>query len=140
MIEVAAVGALLAPALPYLLKPAEHAAAQAASAIGEKTWEYAQRVWDKLSGHLHERPGAREAAQDVAADPTDEDAQHVLTYQLRKLLERDEELAAEIEALMAEAAQHVEIRVAGDRNVTMSDSVVKDATIVTGDGNTLGNP
>ncbi len=137
MIEVAAVGALLAPALPYLLRSAEHAASQAATAIGDKTWEYAQRVWDKLSGRLSERPGALEAAADVAADPADEEARDVLTYQLRKLLERDAELVAEIEALMAEAAQHVEIAVAGDRNVTMNDAVVRDTTIVTGDGNTL---
>lgn len=138
MIDVAAVGALLAPALPYLLKSADHAASQAASAIGEKTWEYAQRIWDKLDRRLGDRPGAREAAEDVAADPADEDAQQVLAYQLRKLLARDEQLAAEIDALMAEAAQHVEIRVTGDRNVTMSQAVVKDSTIVTGDDNTLG--
>lgn len=138
MIEIAAVGALLAPALPYLLKSAEHAASQAATAIGEQTWKYAQRLWDKLAPRLGERPGAREAAEDVAADPADEDARQVLAYQLRKLLERDEGLAAEVEAIMAEAAQHVEIRVAGDRNVTMNDAVVNDTTIVTGDGNTLG--
>jgi len=138
MIEVAAVGALLAPALPYLLKSAEHAASQAATAIGDKTWHYAQRVWDKLSPRLGERPGAREAAEDVAADPGDEDARQVFAYQLRKLLERDEGLARAVEALMAEAAQHVEIRVTGDRNVTMNDAAVQDTTIVTGDGNTLG--
>ena len=138
MIEIAAVGALLAPALPYLLKSAEHAASQAASAIGEQTWKYAQRLWDKLAPRLGERPGAREAAEDVAADPADEDARQVLAYQLRKLLERDEALATEIETIMADAAQHVEIRVAGDRNVTMNEAFVNDTTIVTGDDNTLG--
>lgn len=138
MIDVAAVGALLAPALPYLLKSAEHAASQAATAIGDKTWEYAQRIWDKLSDRLDERPGTREAAEDVAADPGDEAAQQVLVYQLRKLLERDEGLAAQVEALMTEAAQHVEIRVAGDRNVTMNHVVATDTTIVTGDDNTVG--
>lgn len=138
MIDVAAVAALLAPALPYLLKSAEHAASQAATAIGDKTWEYAQRVWDKLSDRLDERPGAREAAEEVAADPADEDAQHVLVYQLRKLLERDGALAAQIDAVMSEAAQHVEIRISGDRNVTMDDVVATDTTIVTGDGNTVG--
>lgn len=139
MIDVAAIGALLAPALPYLLKSADHAASQAASVIGDKTWEYAQRVWHKLSVRLGERPGAREAAQDVAADPADEEARQVLTYQLRKLLERDAALAAEVEEIMAEAARYVEIRVAGDRNATMNETVVKDSTIVTGDGNTLGD-
>ena len=138
MIEIAAVGALLAPALPYLLKSAEHAASQAASAIGEQTWKYAQRLWDKLAPRLGERPGAREAAEDVAADPADEDARQVLAYQLRKLLERDEGLAAQVETIMAEAAQHVEIRVTGDRNVTMNEAFLKDTKIVTGDGNTLG--
>jgi hypothetical protein len=138
MIDVAAVGALLAPALPYLLRPAEHVASQASDAIGAKGWEYAQRLWDKLGARLTERPAAQEAAEDVAADPSDADARQVLAYQLRKMLERDEGLAAEIEQLMAEAAQHVEINVSGDRNVTISDASVQSSTIVTGDGTVLG--
>jgi hypothetical protein len=136
MIDAAAVGSLLAPALPYLLRSADGVAAQAADAIGAKGWEYAQRVWDRLSARLQERPGAREAAEDVAADPADAEARQVLAYQLRKLLERDAGLAAEIEELMAEAAQHVEIRVAGDRNVTIVDAHVDRATIISGDANT----
>jgi len=138
MIDVAAIGALLAPALPYLLKSADQVATQAATAIGDKGWEYAQRVWDMLAARLGDRPGAREAAEEVAADPGDEDARRVLEYHVRKLLERDAGLAAEVEAVMTQAAQHVEIHVAGDRNVTLHDSEVKDSTIITGDGNTAG--
>ncbi len=136
MIDVAAIGALLAPALPYLLKSADHAATQAATAIGEKGLEYAQRLWDMLAVRLGDRPGAREAAEEVAADPADGDARRVLEYHVRKLLERDAGLAAEVEALMAQAAQHVEIRVTGDRNVILHDSEVKGSTIITGDGDT----
>lgn len=137
MIDVAAIGALLAPALPYLLKSADHAASQAATAIGDKTWVYAQRVWDKLAARLGDRPGAPEAAAEVAADPADDDARAVLEYHVRKLLERDAGLAAELEELMAEAAQHVEITIVGDRNVTLHNSTVTDTTIVAGDGNTI---
>jgi hypothetical protein len=111
MIDVVAAGALLTPALPYLLRPAEHVAPQAAQAIGDTSWEYAQRLWQKVGVRVGARPAAQAAAEDVAAAPDDEDAQAVLAYQLRKLLERDAGLAAEVEELMAEAAQHVEIRV-----------------------------
>jgi hypothetical protein len=137
MIDVAAVGALLAPALPYLLKSADHVAAQAADAIGAATWEYAQRLWERLSARLGDRPAAQEAVADVAAAPGDEDARYVLEYQLRKLLERDAGLAAEIEELMAEAVRHVDIRVTGDRNVTVA-APVTGSTIITGDANKLG--
>lgn len=129
----------MAPALPYLLRPAEHVASQAAQVLGDKGWEYAQRLWQKLGSRVGHRPAAQEAAEDVAAAPDDEDAQHVLTYQLRKLLERDAGLAAEVEELMAEAAQHVEIRIAGDRNVTVAErGRVDRSTIISGDGNTVG--
>jgi hypothetical protein len=137
MVDVVAVGALLAPALPYLLRPAEYVAAQAAQVLGDKGWEYAQRLWQKLGARVCERPAAQEAVEDVAAAPGDEDAQQVLTYQLRKLLERDAGLAAEVEELMAEAAQHVAIRVVGDRNVTVAGRVDR-STIIGGDGNTVG--
>ncbi len=137
MVDVVAVGALLAPALPYLLRPAEHVAAQAAQVLGDKGWEYAQRLWQKLGARVCERPAAQEAVEDVAAAPGDEDAQQVLTYQLRKLLERDAGLAAEVEELMAEATEHVAIHVAGDRNVTVAGRVDR-STIISGDGNTVG--
>jgi hypothetical protein len=136
MIDVAAVGTLLAPALPYLLRSADHAASQASEAIGDKAWEYAQRVWDKLAARLNERPAAKEAVEDVAADPGDKDAQQVLTYQLRKLLERDAGLAAELEELMAEAAQYVELDLTGDRNIAIVNADVDSSTIISGDGNT----
>lgn len=136
MIDVAAVGALLSPALPFLLRPAAHVASQASDAIGEKTWEYAQRLWKALEARVRERPAAQEAVEDVAADPADEEAQHVLVYQLRKLLERDAGLAAEVEELMVEAAQHVELRVIGDRNVSVAAPVDR-STIISGDRNTV---
>jgi hypothetical protein len=45
----------------------------------------------------------------------------------------------EVEELMAEAAQHVEIRVAGDRNVTVAGrGRVDRTTIISGDDNTVG--
>lgn len=137
MVDVVAVGALLAPALPYLLRPAEHVASRAAEVLGDKGWEYAQRLWQKLGSRVGQRTAAQEAAEDVAATPDDEDAQRALAYQLRKLLERDAGLAAEVEELMAEAAQHVEIRIAGDRNVTVAGRVDR-STIISGDGNTVG--
>ena len=66
MIEVAAVGALLAPALPYLPKSADQVATQAAEALGGVTWDLAQRVWAKVGGRLRERPAGRVAINEIA--------------------------------------------------------------------------
>lgn len=135
MIEVAALGALLAPALPYLLKSADQVATQATDALGGVTWEFAQRVWAKVGGRLSERPAGREALEDVAAAPDDEGARFVLDRQLGKLLAADAELAAELEAVMREAQRAgLEIHVAGDRNATIVKSSLTNVSIITGDG------
>ena len=136
MIEVAAVGALLAPALPYLLKSADHVATQAADALGGTAWEFAQRVWAKVGGRLEERPAGRVAIEEVAASPADEGPRYLLDHELRKVLDADPGLAAELEEVMRAAQQAgVEIRVAGDRNVTAVDTTITNSSIVAGDRN-----
>src|SRR3954452_12001376 len=99
MLDVAVLGALLAPALPYLTRAGERVAAEASQALGGAAWEYAQRLWDKLGARLKARPGGEEAVDDVAAAPGDAEARTVLVRQLRKLLEADPDLARDVEGL-----------------------------------------
>ncbi len=141
MVDVIAVGALLAKALPYLAKPAERLAHRAGEAVTDASWEFAQRVWAKVGGRLSERPAAQEAVEEVAAAPDDEGARYVLQRQLGKLFDADPQLAAEVEEIMAEAAAAgaVQVDVQGDRNATLTNTSVTHSSIVTGDANTIGS-
>ena len=141
MLDVIAVGTLLAKALPYLAKPAERLATKAGDAIGDASMEFAQRIWAKVGGRLSERPAAQEAVEEVAAAPDDEGARFVFERQLGKLFEADPELAAEVEEIMAEAVEAgaVRVNVEGERNVTITNSPVTNSSIISGDGNTVGS-
>ncbi|MDQ3678161.1 MAG: hypothetical protein M3401_15425 [Actinomycetota bacterium] len=141
MVDVVAVAALLARALPYLSKSADRVATQAGDAIGDAAWRFAQRIWAKVGGRLSERPAAQEAIDEVAATPDDEGARFVLERQLGKLFEAEPELAAEVEGVMSEAvaAGVVQVSVQGDRNVTITDSPITNSAIISADGNTVGS-
>jgi hypothetical protein len=141
MIDVIAVGTLLARALPYISKSAERIATKAGDAIGDASLEFAQRIWDKVGGRLKERPAAQEAVEEVAAAPDDEGARFVFERQLGKLFAADPELAAEVEEIMAQAvaAGAVRVNVEGERNVTITNSPVTNSSIISGDGNTVGS-
>jgi hypothetical protein len=140
MVDVIAVGALLARALPYLATPAERLATRAADALGEASWDFAQRIWGKVGGRLNERPAAQEAVDEVAAAPDDAGARFVLERQLDKLFAADPALAAEVQDIMeqAAAAGAVHVNVQGDRNVTLTRSPVTNSTIISGDSSTVG--
>lgn len=138
MVDVVAMGALLARALPYLLQSADHVASRASAALGGATWEFAQRIWARLGERINERPAALEAVEDVAAAPDDAGARLALERQLSKVLAADAELAGEVDRLMGEAARAGVVRVAGDRNVTIGGAPITNAAIITGDGNTIG--
>jgi len=136
MIEIAAVGALLAQALPYLLKSADTVATQAAEKLGATTWDYAQRVWAKLGGPLNESPTAQVAIDKLASGNAAFGA--LLEHELGELLTADPALAGEVEALMREAKRAgARIEVAGDRNVVVADASLTNSPIIAGDGNTL---
>lgn len=103
MVDVAALGALLASALPYLIRAGDHVASEASRVLGDEAWRHAKRLWERLAGAVGGKPAAQEAADDVAAAPADAEAQVALVHQLRKLLEADPALAAEVERLLADA-------------------------------------
>jgi hypothetical protein len=96
--------AFLAPFLPYLVKGVKLAGQEAAKKLGERFGEesvaQAKSLWERLRPKVEAKPTAQEAVQEVAAHPEDEDARAALRLQLKKVLEADEELAAEIARMM----------------------------------------
>jgi len=94
----------LAPALPYLLGLGGKAAEEAAKKLGEEGLEKAKALWGRLKPKVEAtQPAALETARDVAKKPEDAGAQAALTYQLRKVLETDPDLAREVERLLDDA-------------------------------------
>jgi hypothetical protein len=131
MVDVAALVALLGPALPFLRSAGEHVAAEAGEALGRRAWEHARRLWDRLADAVAARPAAQEAADDVSADTQDEEARIALVRQLRKILESDPALAREVEQLLGEARQ-AGVVASSARSVAVGGSI-SDSAIVTGD-------
>src|SRR5713226_7778564 len=89
---------ILAPFLPYLLKVGEGLGTRAAQLMEDKGWNLASQLWGRLGSKVDARPSAREAAADLAAQPTDDDAQAVLRVQIKKLLAEEPELQRDLEA------------------------------------------
>jgi len=135
MVDVAALAALLAPALPYLTQAGERAASEASRALGDETWKYAKRLWDKLAGAISRRPAAREAVDDVAAAADDAEARVALVRQLRKLLEADPGLARDVEQLLGEATRAGVVS-SGARSIALGGSAT-NSIIITGDSVTV---
>ncbi len=90
----------LAPAMPYLVSGGGELVAGAGKKLGESGPEILKSLWAKLRPKVEEKPAAAEAAQDVAKSPEDPDTQAALRVQLRKSLEADSSLAAEIAKLL----------------------------------------
>ena len=86
------VTALLAPALPVLVKVGDGALEKIGSDISDK----AKTLWVKLGSRLQAKPTAQDAIAEVVNNPNDEDAKAALRLQIKKLLSEDGELAAEI--------------------------------------------
>jgi hypothetical protein len=135
--DIAALTAFLAPLLPLLFRVGDRVADIATDAAADQAVGFARRIWNALRGPVEQKDAAREAVQDVTEHPDDEELRTVLRVQLRKLLEEDDELAAEVGRLWSEAeaagATAVNIRVTASG--TGSVAIGRDATgstIVTG--------
>lgn len=124
----------VAPALPYLLNAGEHLKEEAVKTLGENGWGFAKTLWDKLKPKFDEKPAAAEAAQDVAAAPTEEDALAALRLQIKKLLTEDPAFLEEMQKTLETkpTAGAVQVTVSGARAVGIGGSV-SGTTIITGD-------
>jgi len=136
MVDVTALGTLIAAALPYLTRAGEHVATQASEALGGAAWEHAQRLWSTLGARLRARPSGQEAVDDVVAAPRDEEAITVLVRQLRKLLDADPDLAREVERLLADA-ERAGVVASGDRSIAFRGEA-QDSIFITGDDARIG--
>jgi hypothetical protein len=93
----------LTPFLPRLLGKVQAAGEALADQTADVAWDYARRVWERLRPRLEQRPGATQAAEEVAAAPTDEDAETSLRLHLKKVLAEDPQLVADLRSLLDEA-------------------------------------
>lgn len=135
MVDVAALAALLGPALPFLTRAGERVTTQAGELLGNQAWEHAQRLWERVAGAVAARPAAQEAVDDVATDPRDAEAAVALVRQLRKVLQSDPALAREVEQLLGEARQ-AGVVASGARSVAIGGDI-SDSAIVTGDNSSV---
>jgi hypothetical protein len=126
----------LAPFLPALLKLGESTASEMGKELGAGAGRWASELWQRLAHPIDARPAAREAAEDVARDPEDEDARAALRLQLRKLLSEDEALAGDVGRLLHEWASDprasVTVTAQGERSVAIGGDAVQ-SRISTGD-------
>ena len=78
---------------PYLAKAADMVASKAAGDL-----------YALLHSKLAQKPAAAEALQDLEEAPADADAQAALRLQLKKALNEDEDLAAQLQKLVKQAS------------------------------------
>lgn len=126
----------LVPFLPILTAAADQAKEALGRELGEAGVSWARRLWARLtdSGSRGSHPAELEAAAEQAATaPANPDAFAAFRWQVRRRLEADGELRAEVEQLLAQAPPTIAV---GDRSVAISGTTT-DTTIITGDHNTL---
>jgi hypothetical protein len=142
VIDIATLSAFISPFLPYLTqlgkKATDKAVESAAGKFGEAGWQKAQAIWLKLNPKVEVKPAALEAVTDAIDNPDDAAYQTVLQVQLKKLLDRDPDLAKDIEQILAEesdgisGAQIVQ-NVVGNRNQIIGQNYGDAITNVQGD-------
>jgi hypothetical protein len=124
---------LLAPAMPYLMPIAAEAGKEVVKrtvgTITDATFRRAEELWEKISPRIQAKPAAMEAATDLAKMPEDTDARVAFSFQMRKLLAADDDLARDVANLLIDSGVHV--TASGDRSVAAN--TVADSIIMTGD-------
>ena len=130
--EIAALASFLAPLLPYVVQAGQKVAGKAADVIGEEAATYAEKLWQRLRPGVESKPAAKDAVEDVAKNPENEDALAALRRQLTKLLEEDEALRADLTKIWDEARAANVVTASGERSVAVGGDV-SSSTIITGD-------
>jgi hypothetical protein len=106
-----AVVSILSPFLGEFLRAGGKLASGAGAAAAGQAGEAIEGIWDALFPWLKDRPGALEAAKDVARTPDDELSTQGFTIEVQKVLRDNPDLARQVAALIAE----VEAKGGGDR-------------------------
>jgi hypothetical protein len=126
----------LAPLLPILTAAVDTARQRIGEQVGEAGIAWARRLWARITDSSSGGHGPAElqaAAEQAAAAPGDQDALVALRWQVRRVLEADDELRADVEELLVQAPSTIAL---GARSVSISGTTT-DTTIVTGDHNIL---
>ncbi|WP_414589177.1 CHAT domain-containing protein [Scytonema sp. PCC 10023] len=105
--DIALLVEFLAPCLPFLLNVSNKTGEGASQKLGEDVWRKATVIWGKLQPKVEAKEATQEAAMDLVKNPLDEDSQAALRQQLKKILERDSSLAAEIAQIFQEQSTTV---------------------------------
>jgi formylglycine-generating enzyme required for sulfatase activity len=98
---VAVVGPLLGKALST---GGESAVEAVGEKLGEGLFERAKALLAKLRPKVEAKPGAPEAARELAGHPDDPDARTEMALHLKRIFAADPALAAEVEALLGQTA------------------------------------
>ena len=117
IMDIAALTALLTPAIPFLVKGGEKLAEMAAEKIGNTAPELVKKIWQRLQGAIDKSPAAKELVADLANSPDNRGFQIALESQLEKILAADQDLAQQIAELIQQAgpsiSQHAEVHGSG---------------------------
>jgi hypothetical protein len=88
--------ALLAPLLPFLIKAGEKSVEEIGKKVGESAWNFAKKIWSRLTPKINASPTAKEAVNDLVKHPKDGDYFVAFKVQIRKILESDPSLAKDL--------------------------------------------
>ncbi len=122
---------VLAPCLPFLMTMSDKAVEEASRKVGEDVWNKAKAIWAKLYPKVKAKKTAKKAAADVAKNPEDEDLQTALQVQLKKILEGDSALAAEITEILSQVESTV------NNPPKQKSSKIRPIKIITTDGHSV---
>ncbi|MBW4595719.1 MAG: hypothetical protein KME46_23135 [Brasilonema angustatum HA4187-MV1] len=127
--DIAILVKFLAPCLPFLMTVGNKAVEGASQKLGEDVWTKAKSVWALLQPKVETKPMAKGAAEELVNSPSDTDALDIFQKQLKKLLDEDKTLAAQITRLM-QSDEEVISKAVNTFNQTISgnDNVVQNVT------------
>ena len=95
----------LIPFVPYLVKAGEALSEEAGKKIAGDAWNGIKAIWENLTPGVDSKTAMKEAVNDLAGNPNDDDLKGAFRVQLKKLLVEDPTITQEIERIFAELKQ-----------------------------------
>lgn len=130
--------ALLTPVLPLLMKAGEKSVEEMGKKVGESAWNFAKKIWSRLTPKINANSSAKEAINDCVKNPKDDDYIAVFRVQLKKILKSDPSLAQELISQLDDierATREININIG---NINVGGNVY-GGTFVSGNDNVFQN-